>query len=631
MPSNTHQQNTEHASSITSINRENKQSPQAILESTFGYSEFRDQQQSIIDTAIEGRDSLIIMPTGGGKSLCYQIPALVRQGTGIVISPLIALMQDQVSALMQVGIRAAFLNSTLSGAETARVIEQTQSGQLDILYVAPERINQPSTLNWLTRCNISLIAIDEAHCVSQWGHDFRQDYLLLNQLAQHFPNVPRMALTATATPRSQIDIVNNLELNAPAKFVSSFDRPNIHYAVAAKNDAKKQLLKFLTGHRDESGIIYCLSRKKVESTAAWLNDRGLTALPYHAGLPAHTRAENQTRFLREDAIIMVATIAFGMGIDKPDVRFVAHMNLPKSLESYYQETGRAGRDGEPAEAFMIYGLDDVVQLSQFIDNSDAKIEYKLNEKNKLDALLGWCEVTQCRRQPLLDYFGEGSLTSEENENKAHTACNFCDTCQTPPKTWDATEAAQKLLSCVYRVNQRFSLGHVIDVLRGKKTERIEQFNHEKLSTYGIGSSLSQNQWRSITRQLIVRGLLRVNTEHYNNLTLTDASRELLQGQVTLLLREDITEPRLSKPVKKHSNGVSEQDSALWDALRNCRKELADEHGIPPYMVFHDATLMEMMETHPCSTAELLSISGIGESKLDKFGEAFLKVINEHLE
>jgi ATP-dependent DNA helicase RecQ len=307
------------------------------------------------------------------------------------------------------------------------------------------------------------------------------------------------------------------------------------------------------------------------------------------------------------------------------------MNLPKSLESYYQETGRAGRDGEPAEAFMIYGLDDVVQLSQFIDNSDAKIEYKLNEKNKLDALLGWCEVTQCRRQPLLDYFGEGSLTSEENENKAHTACNFCDTCQTPPKTWDATEAAQKLLSCVYRVNQRFALGHVIDVLRGKKTERIEQFNHEKLSTYGIGASLSQNQWRSITRQLIVRGLLRVNTEHYNNLTLTDASRELLQGQVTLLLREDITEPRLSKPVKKHSNGVSEQDSALWDALRNCRKELADEFGIPPYMVFHDATLMEMMETHPCSTAELLSISGIGESKLDKFGEAFLKVINEHLE
>ena len=620
-----HSQDLQGPANISSLN---SSSPQTLLESIFGYSEFRGQQQTIIESAIEGRDSLVIMPTGGGKSLCYQIPALVRPGTGIVISPLIALMQDQVSALMQVGIQAAFLNSTLSDAETAQVIKQMQAGALDLLYIAPERINQPSTRNWLSQCNISIIAIDEAHCVSQWGHDFRQDYLLLNQLTQYFPNVPRMALTATATPRSQIDIVNNLELNTPKKFISSFDRPNIHYAVAAKNDAKKQLLKFLTGHRDESGIIYCLSRKKVESTAAWLNDRGLTALPYHAGLAANIRAENQARFLREDAVVMVATIAFGMGIDKPDVRFVAHMNLPKSLESYYQETGRAGRDGEPAEAFMIYGLDDVVQLSQFIDNSDASLEYKLNEKSKLDALLGWCEVTECRRKPLLNYFGEGSLDAASS--KAVTACNFCDTCQTPPKTWDATEAAQKLLSCVYRVNQRFALGHVIDVLRGKKTERIEQFNHDKLSTYGIGVSLSQNQWRSLTRQLIVRGLLRVDTEHYNNLTLTDASRELLQGQVTLLLREDISEPRLSKPVKKHANGVSEQDSALWDALRECRKTLADEHGIPPYMVFHDATLMEIMETHPRNLDQLLSISGIGESKLDKFGEAFLKVINEHL-
>lgn len=620
-----HSQDLQGPVNISSLN---SSSPQTLLESIFGYSEFRGQQQTIIESAIEGRDSLVIMPTGGGKSLCYQIPALVRPGTGIVISPLIALMQDQVSALMQVGIKAAFLNSTLSDAETAQVIKQMQAGALDLLYIAPERINQPSTRNWLSQCNISIIAIDEAHCVSQWGHDFRQDYLLLNQLTQYFPNVPRMALTATATPRSQIDIVNNLELNTPKKFISSFDRPNIHYAVAAKNDAKKQLLKFLTGHRDESGIIYCLSRKKVESTAAWLNDRGLTALPYHAGLAANIRAENQARFLREDAIVMVATIAFGMGIDKPDVRFVAHMNLPKSLESYYQETGRAGRDGEPAEAFMIYGLDDVVQLSQFIDNSDASIEYKLNEKSKLDALLGWCEVTECRRKPLLNYFGEGSLDAASN--KAATACNFCDTCQTPPKTWDATEAAQKLLSCVYRVNQRFALGHVIDVLRGKKNERIEQFNHDKLSTYGIGVNLSQNQWRSITRQLIVRGLLRVDTERYNNLTLTDASRQLLQGQLTLLLREDSSEPRLSKPVKKHSNGVSEEDSSLWDALRDCRKELADEHGIPPYMVFHDATLMEMMETHPRSTEQLLSISGVGQSKLDKFGKAFLKVINEHL-
>ncbi len=619
------------------------QSPQTILESVFGYAEFRDRQKEIIDTAIEGRDNLIIMPTGGGKSLCYQIPALVRSGTGIVISPLIALMQDQVSALLQVGIRAAFLNSTLSEYETEQVIEQMKAGEIDILYVAPERINQPATRNWLSQCHISLIAIDEAHCVSQWGHDFRQDYLLLNQLPQYFPNVPRMALTATATPRSQRDIVNNLELSSPAKFISSFDRPNIRYEVAAKTDGKKQLLRFLTGHRDESGIIYCLSRKKVESTAAWLNDRGLTAMPYHAGLAADVRAENQARFLREDAVIMVATIAFGMGIDKPDVRFVVHMNLPKSLESYYQETGRAGRDGEPAEAFMIYGLDDVVQLSQFIDNSRASEEYKRNEKSKLDALLGWCEVTQCRRQPLLNYFGEGQLGSnnaeigDESTDESDTTstkmsgCNNCDTCQTPPKTWDATEAAQKLLSCVYRLNQRFGLAHTVDVLRGKESEKVQQFSHKQLSTFGIGADLSQNQWRSIARQLLVRGLLSVDSERYNALTLTAASRELLQGQISLQLREDVSEPRLSKKVAKHSNGVTAQDSTLWDALRACRKDLADEHGIPPYMVFHDATLMEMMENHPSSKDQLLGISGVGESKLEKFGEAFLQVITQHID
>lgn len=604
-------------------------SPQTILESVFGYAEFRDRQAEIIDTAINGRDSLIIMPTGGGKSLCYQIPSLVRQGTGIVISPLIALMQDQVSALLQVGIRAAFLNSTLSESEAGQVIQQMKAGQLDLLYIAPERINQQATQYWLSQCEIALIAIDEAHCVSQWGHDFRQDYLLLNQLQQQFPNVPRMALTATATPRSQQDIVNNLELATPVQFVSSFDRPNIHYSVTAKNDGKKQLLRFLTGHKDSSGIIYCLSRKNVESTAAWLNDRGLTALPYHAGLSADIRARNQARFLREDAIIMVATIAFGMGIDKPDVRFVVHMNLPKSLESYYQETGRAGRDGEPAEAFMIYGLDDVVQLSQFIDKSNAGDEYKRNERSKLDALLGWCEVTQCRRQPLLSYFGQGSLG--EADNATTQACNYCDTCQNPPKTWDATEAAQKLLSCVYRLNQRFGLAHTIDVLRGKDSDKIKQFNHQQLSTYGIGIDLSQNQWRSIARQLIVRGLLRVDSERYNALALTESSRDILQGKISLQLREDVSEPRLSKKVSKHSNGVSAQDSTLWDALRACRKELADEHGIPPYMVFHDATLMEMMETHPHSKDQLLGVSGVGESKLDKFGDAFLNVISQHLE
>ncbi len=597
------------------------QSPQNILENIYGYSEFRGNQLAIVEAAISGRDCLVLMPTGGGKSICYQIPALVKPGTTIVISPLIALMQDQVSALQQLGINASFLNSTQSNSEQSSVLEQVKMGTLDLLYIAPERINQPITRQWLQNCEISLIAIDEAHCVSQWGHDFRQDYLLLNQLKSDFPNVPRMALTATATPRSQQDIVDNLELNDPLKFISSFDRPNIHYTVVAKTDAKKQLLRFLTGHRDEAGIIYCLSRKKVESTARWLNDRGLTALPYHAGLDAKVRAENQLRFLREDAVIMVATIAFGMGIDKPDVRFVAHLNLPKSLESYYQETGRAGRDGQPAETFMIYGLDDVVQLSQFIDNSNANIEYKLNERSKLDALLGWCEIIECRRQPLLAYFGE--------EN--HEPCNHCDTCQKPPKTWDATQAAQKLLSCVYRLGQRFGLAHTIDVLRAKQTEKVDQFNHQKLSTYGIGADLSQNQWRSIARQLIVRGFLLVDASRYNSLQLTSTSRSLLKGDLSLQLREDVSEPRLKKEPRKHTNGVSAQDSALWDALRECRKQLADEHDVPPYMVFHDATLMEMMELHPQSEAELLNISGVGESKLAKFGSAFIAVISEHAE
>lgn len=594
-------------------------SPTELLQNLYGYQEFRGDQLAVIETALEGRDSLVLMPTGGGKSLCFQIPALLRKGTGIVISPLIALMQDQVSALQQLDINAGFLNSTLSSAEQNQLIQQMQSGDLDMLYIAPERINQPATRAWLQQCEISLIAIDEAHCVSQWGHDFRQDYLLLNQLKQHFPNVPRMALTATATPRSRGDIVNNLELEQPEIFVSSFDRPNIHYTVSAKTDGKKQLLRFLTGHREDSGIVYCLSRKKVESTAAWLTDRGLTALPYHAGLSAELRATHQARFLREDAIIMVATIAFGMGIDKPDVRFVAHLNLPKSMESYYQETGRAGRDGEPANAFMVYGLDDVVQLNQFIDNSNAHDDYKRNERSKLDALLGWCEVTECRRQPLLNYFGEPETA----------VCGHCDNCSKPPKTWDATEAGQKLLSCVYRLDQRFGVAHTVDVLRGKQSEKVEQFGHQKLSTFGIGANLSQNQWRSIARQLMVRGYLRTDAERFNALQLTDTARDLLKGKVSLMLREDEAQPKLKKEAPKRSNGVSDEDNTLWLALRECRKSLADEHDIPPYMVFHDATLMEMMETHPQSLGELLGISGVGESKLEKFGSEFLAVINEH--
>ncbi|NNL56447.1 MAG: DNA helicase RecQ, partial [Pseudomonadales bacterium] len=577
------------------------QSALDLLQHTYGYRAFRGQQQAIIDAACAGLDTLVLMPTGGGKSLCYQIPALLREGTGIVISPLIALMQDQVDALRQLGLRAAFLNSTLGNTEQYAIQQQMQNGELDLLYVAPERINQPATQLWLSACDISLIAIDEAHCVSQWGHDFRQDYLRLHELQQHFAGVPRMALTATATQATREEIAQRLELASPQTFTSSFDRPNIHYTVAEKADGKKQLLRFLTPHRDASGIVYCLSRKRVEATADYLNQQGLNALPYHAGLGAAQRAENQARFLREDSIIMVATVAFGMGIDKPDVRFVVHMNLPKSMEAYYQETGRAGRDGESAQAYMIYGLDDVVQLAQFIDNSDAANAYKYNEKQKLDTLLGWCEHTGCRRQPLLAYFGE---TLDQ-------PCDNCDNCNKPPQTWNATEAAQKLLSCVYRLQQRFGAMHTIDVLRGKQSEKVEQFGHQNLSTFGIGSELSQNQWRSLVRQLIVRGYLQVNQQQYGALALTEASRDVLKGEVTLELRK-IAAVAKQKPAKPaRPNQVSAEDETLWHALRDCRKQLADQHDIPPYMIFHDATLMQMMELHPSSEAELLQLSGVG--------------------
>jgi ATP-dependent DNA helicase RecQ len=591
-----------------------------ILKHTYGYDAFRDRQAEIIQTALNGDDTVVLMPTGGGKSLCYQIPALVREGLGIVISPLIALMQDQVSSLQQLGINAAFLNSTLKAEQKRQVAAAMHNKELQLLYIAPERLMQPQTLEWLQQFEISLIAIDEAHCVSQWGHDFRQDYLLLHHLKERFPNVPRMALTATATPRSQADIAHNLQLDNPQFFISNFDRPNIRYTVAQKNDARKQLIRFIAQHKGESGVVYCLSRKKVESTAAWLCTRGLTALPYHAGLPAELRAHNQDRFLREEGIIMVATIAFGMGIDKPDVRFVAHMDLPKSMEAYYQETGRAGRDGDPADAWMIYGLNDVVQLSQMVAQSTAGEEFKRNERQKLDALLGWCEVTECRRQPLLAYFGQTQTSP----------CGNCDTCLTPPKTWDATEAARKLLSCVYRTGQRFGAGQVIDVLRGKDNDKVRNYGHEKLSCFGVGSDLSPERCSSIIRQLIVRGYLFADAERYGALRLTENARPLLKGDESLLLREDIRESLLKhKKIRKHAH-VSDEDSSLWDLLRACRKDLADENGIPPYQVFHDATLMEMMEMHPTTYSELLEISGVGEKKLDKFGDAFLDVINKHL-
>ena len=588
-----------------------------ILQHTYGYDHFRVDQQQIVESAIQGHDSLVLMPTGGGKSICYQIPALIRPGIGLVISPLIALMQDQVSALQQLGIDAAFLNSSLTSEEQSAVAARMHSGDLDMLYIAPERLMQAGTLEWLKQFQISLIAIDEAHCVSQWGHDFRQDYLLLKQLAEHFPGVPRMALTATATPRTRDEIIHNLALQQPQVFAASFDRPNIRYSVAPKTDAKKQLVRFLVNYKEDSGIVYCLSRRKVDSMAEWLCTRGLTALPYHAGLDAETRAVNQERFLREDGIVMVATVAFGMGIDKPDVRFVVHMDLPSSMEAYYQETGRAGRDGEPAEAWMVYGLNDVVQRSQMVEQSAAVDQHKRNEKAKLNGLLGWCEHTGCRRQSLLAYFGE---------NLAEP-CSNCDTCLTPPKTWNATEAAQKLLSCVYRTGQRFGAGHVLDVLRGKESDRVFQLGHQALSTYGIGADLSQNQWRSIIRQLIVRGFLYSDAEQFGALKLTESSRPLLKGEIELRLREDISEPGPTKKARRHAY-IS--DANLWEALRACRKSLADQQGIAPFMVFHDATLIEMMEQQPTNESALLGISGVGESKLEKFGDAFLDVIRAHL-
>jgi len=586
-----------------------------LLSEAYGYSAFRGQQHDVIEAALAGRDCLVLMPTGGGKSLCYQLPSLLRGGTGIVISPLIALMRDQVTALTQIGIRAAYLNSSLGWHAQEQVLDDVAAGTLDLVYVAPERLLQPRTLERLVGLPISLIAIDEAHCVSQWGHDFRQDYLGLDVLRRHFPGVPRMALTATADARTRDEIAKRLDLADPIRFVGGFDRPNIRYSVAVKTDARAQLLEFLASHRDEAGIVYCLSRRSVDAIASWLCDQGFDALPYHAGLSAGARSANQDRFLREDGVVVVATIAFGMGIDKPDVRYVAHLDLPKSIESYYQETGRAGRDGEPSEAWMVYGLQDVVRMGRMIDQSDGDDRFKRNERDKLDALLGWCEVTQCRRNSLLKYFGEESAAD----------CGNCDVCLSPPVTWDATVAAQKLLSCVVRSGQRFGPGHVIDVLLGKASEKVAKHGHDTLSTFGIGGELTDAQWRSVIRQLLVRGYLRADVERYGALVLTHASRPLLRGDVTLRLREDPTAPARSRK-RRGAQPVAEEDMGLWNALRACRKELADAQGVPPYVIFHDATLAEMIAVRPRTTSEMLGVSGIGKTKLEKYGDEFLRVI-----
>lgn len=596
--------------------------PDSALGSVFGYDSYRGQQQAIINTITHGGDALVLMPTGGGKSLCYQIPALARTGTGIVVSPLIALMADQVVALKQLGVAAAYLNSSLDIKRQQHVEQQLLNGELDLLYIAPERLMQPRSLALLQRCELALFAIDEAHCVSRWGHDFRPEYMRLGTLAGTFPTVPRVALTATADPATQREIVDQLGLGNAQHFVHSFDRPNIRYRVAERSGGKQQLLRFIgTEHATAAGIVYCLSRKKVERTAQMLRDEGFTALPYHAGLDHDTRDTHQQRFLREDGIIIVATIAFGMGIDKPDVRFVAHLDMPASIEAYYQETGRAGRDGRPADAWMLYGFGDAVQRQRMIEQSESSEARKRVERHKLDAMLAYCELSTCRRTHLLHYFGEQS----------DPTCGNCDTCITPPKTWDATEPARKLLSAVYRTGQRFGAQYLVGHLRGDSDERNKRLGHTALSTFGIGAALKPKQWRSIIRQITARGYLRTDIEGYGGLQLCDQARALLRGEETLLLRQDNTPAKQpASPTRaKATIDLSRADEPLWETLRALRRELADQQGVPSFVIFRDATLAQMVSTRPATTAALLALNGVGEKKLEAYGALFLAAIAEH--
>jgi ATP-dependent DNA helicase RecQ len=601
--------------------------PQCLQE-VFGYTTFRGEQEAIVAHIISGGDALVLMPTGGGKSLCYQLPALMRDGVAIIISPLIALMQDQVDTLQQLGVSAAFLNSSLDAGAANIISDRLLQGELKILYVAPERL-QTSNFQYLleqldNRIGIALFAIDEAHCVSQWGHDFRPEYRKLTVLHERFPAVPRIALTATADSPTRAEIVERLNLENARQFVSSFDRPNIRYRITQKNNARQQLEEFLEAeHANDAGIVYCLSRRKVEETAEWLKSRGWNALPYHAGLDASIRNANQRRFLREEGIIIVATIAFGMGIDKPNVRFVAHLDLPKSMESYYQETGRAGRDGLPANAWMTYGLGDVVSMRQMLDSGDATEERKQVERKKLDALLGFCESTGCRHQTILRYFGE-----QHDGN-----CNQCDNCLEPVDTWNATQAAQMALSCVYRTGQRFGVVHLIDVLLGKNNARVEQFQHQLLSTFGIGKALSQQQWSSVFRQLVSGGYLETDIEAYGGIKLTEASRPVLRNETEVWLRrdEDTSKRKSSKAERgaRVKEGYAEaNDDPLWHALKAKRTELAKDQGVPPYVIFHDSTLLEILTQKPGSLTEMGNISGIGQAKLARYGDEFLKVLED---
>lgn len=602
--------------------QENNERALHLLQTVFGYPVFRGQQAEIVGHVSAGGDALVLMPTGGGKSLCYQIPALVRDGVGVVISPLIALMQDQVDALAEVGVRAAFLNSTQTYEEANRIERLVRTGEIDLVYVAPERLMTERCLNLFQASKIALFAIDEAHCVSQWGHDFRPEYIKLSVLHEQFPNVPRIALTATADQQTRAEIVHRLQLGDAMQFVSSFDRPNIRYQIVEKANGRKQLLDFITTeHGGDCGIVYCLSRKKVEETAEFLNENGVRAMAYHAGMDHAKRSANQAKFLREENIVMCATIAFGMGIDKPNVRFVCHLDLPKSIEGYYQETGRAGRDGEPSSAWMAYGLQDVVLQRRMIDESEADETFKRVLGTKLDAMLGLCETLSCRRVRLLDYFGEAS-----------GPCGNCDTCLIPPVSFDGTVPVQKLLSAVYRVDQRFAAGHVIEVLRGVETDRIKTWHHDKLSVFGIGADRSEQEWRAILRQVIALGLVTVDHEQYSSLKLTDAARPVLKGGQKVQLRQ------YQKPVKQKSAGraskgyvesdLSPREQAIFDKLRWWRVETARAHDVAAYIIFNDATLREIAKARPTTLSDLRGISGVGEKKLASYGDEIVAMISE---